>query len=183
MLKKHISLHNMVNLKCALCHLAYAMLPSSLQRYINATFSGHVDKQRPQRNILNEFVICYMDDIIIFSKDADSHMQHVEEVLSILDQNNLFNRPTKCEWDKTELKNFLGFTLKPLGNRTGITPSSDNVEAVMDWPVPRSVTDVRSFLGVCNFNRRHMLNYSKIARPLYDLTKQSTMPDWQIKHQ
>jgi hypothetical protein len=53
--------------------------PSSLQRYVNAIFSGHVDKQRPKQNILNEFVNCYMDDIIIFSKDADSHMQHAEE--------------------------------------------------------------------------------------------------------
>jgi hypothetical protein len=124
-----------------------------------------------------------MDDIIIFSKDADSHMQYAEEVLSRLDQNYLFIRPTKCEWSKTELGSFLGFTVKPFGNRTKITPYFHKVTAVMDWLVPRSVTDVRSFLGFCNFYRRHMLNVSKIARPLYDLTKQSTLPDWQIKHQ
>jgi hypothetical protein len=160
--------------------------PSSSQRYVNAIFSGHVDKQRPQRIIFNEFLICFLDDTIILSKEADSLMKHVEESLcglEILDQNHLYvfalQNPNGARLNIGIISG-LQFNLQETVRE--LLPL-DKIKAVMDWLVPRSVTDMRRFLSFCNCFRKHLLNFSKIARPLYDLTKHSTLPDWKIKQQ
>jgi Reverse transcriptase (RNA-dependent DNA polymerase) len=99
-------------------------------------------------SMLNKFVCVYLDDILIFSKTEEEHFQHLEQVLSLLEQHDLKAKRTKCEFFKPELK-FLGHIISAGGMR----PDPKKVAAVQDWPVPKSVYEVRSFLGLSNYIR------------------------------
>ena len=127
-------------------------------------------------SMLNKFVCVYLDDILIFSKTEEEHFQHLEQVLSLLEQHDLKAKRTKCEFFKPELK-FLGHIISAGGMR----PDPKKVAAVQDWPVPKSVYEVRSFLGLSNYFRKYIQGYSAVAAPLTDLLKGLTKEDKQGK--
>jgi len=90
----------------------------------------------------------------------------VKEVLERLQVNGLAVSPEKCVW-KTQEVEFLGYVIR----RNGIAMSQEKVEAVLNWEEPRSISETQSFLGFANFYRRFIKDYSKVARPLTELTK------------
>ena len=114
---------------------------------------------------LDSSVVVYLDDILIFSPDLESHHVHVREVLDKLRSSNLYCKLQKCEFFCDEVE-FLGYSIKPGG--FAIAPSK--VEAVLSWPVPTNRTKVRGFLGLANFCRKFIKDFSAIARPLTHLT-------------
>ena len=118
------------------------------------------------RDYLDQFVIIYLDDILIFSPDQVSHDKHVSLVLERLQRNNLYGKLEKSEFDKLSME-FLGFVI----TTSGIEMSDEKISAVKDWKEPTSRIQVQSFLGFTNFYRRFILNYAKIARPLTELTR------------
>jgi Reverse transcriptase (RNA-dependent DNA polymerase) len=87
-----------------------------------------------------------LDDILIYSNDPSSRQGHVKEVLRRLRQHNLFAREDKCEFHQTSVE-LLGYNLLP----EGLTMSDEKVKAIQDWPKPRKVRDIQSFLGFANF--------------------------------
>jgi len=95
---------------------------------------------------LDTFIIIYLDDILIFSKNPKEHQEHVREVLTCLQKNQLFAKPEKCEFsiNKTE---FLGFEISP----NSISMSQSKVDAILKWPTPKNLKQVQSFLGFTNF--------------------------------
>ena len=95
----------------------------------------------------------------------EDHRKHVKEVLRRLRAHRLYAREDKCEFHKTELE-FLGFIL----TQDGLKMSSDKVKVILEWPEPRKVRDIQSFLGFCNFYRRFINNYSGITTLLTRLT-------------
>ena len=115
----------------------------------------------------------YMDDVICFSRDFQSHLQHVEEILQLLQKANLKLKRSKCVFGVDSLK-YLGFII----NEKGITPCNDKVKAILSFPTPRSVRDVRSFCGMAQFYRKFIQNFAGIARPLYDLLKGKVKFGW-----
>ena len=115
---------------------------------------------------LNKFVCVYLDDILIYSKNEEEHMEHIRTVLNVLRKHNYKARLTKSEFFKQELR-FLGHIL----SSEGIKPDPAKVSVVSGWPQPRSVYEVRSFLGLANYFRRYIRGYARMACPLTDLLK------------
>ncbi|KIN98938.1 hypothetical protein M404DRAFT_30906 [Pisolithus tinctorius Marx 270] len=130
--------------------------PAAFQRFINSIFA----------DMLDVCVVVYLDDILIYSQDMESHREHVKEVLRCLRKHGLYAKPEKCKFHSDSVE-YLGYVLSP----SGLTMSAEKVQAVRDWPEPRKVRDIQSFLGFANFYRRFINNYSDIVVPLTRLTR------------
>lgn len=154
--------------------------PFGLYKYLVMPF-GLCNAPAAFQSFMNEvlfkflgiLVVVYLDNILIYSKDEASHAQHVKEVLERLKEFNLFCKLEKCEFNVTEVE-FLRYQVKEGG--FAITPSK--VQAVLDWPIPSTRTRLRGFLGLANFCRKFIKNFSKIALPLTDLTLEAVPYKW-----
>lgn len=125
------------------------------------------------RELLNKFVFVYLDDILIFSPDMDTHKCHVREVLQQLPAHHLYVKAEKCEFHKNTVS-FLGFVVSE--GRVGM--DMEKVQAVREWPTPSSRKDVQRFLGFAHFYRRFIRNFSLVAAPLHSLTSVKTPFSW-----
>ena len=125
------------------------------------------------RDVLDRFVLVFLDDILIFSCTKEEHEKHIRAVLNRLREEKFFGRLNKCDFYKTEVE-YLGFDV----GAYGVKPSLSKVQAVAEWPVPTSVKDVRSFLGLASFYRKFIRFFSEIAAPLTDLTKKGRAEVW-----
>ena len=137
--------------------------PATFQSVMNHIFRSQIGK----------YVVVYLDDILIFSRNAEEHAKHLDEVLGILEQNELFAKLSKCDLNKPELL-YLGHVL----GRDGIKVNPKKVESVRSWPVPKNVHELRSFLGLTNYFRRFIRGYSKRAKALTDLCKDKSAWQW-----
>ena len=117
------------------------------------------------REFLDDFVVCYLDDILIYSKNPEDHEQHVRLVLQKLRDSGLYAKLEKCMFHKPEVE-FLGYII--LGK--GLSMDPKKIQTILDWSAPSSVRDVQCFLGFANFYRIFIKNYSNIAAPLTKLT-------------
>ena len=142
--------------------------PATFMHLMHETFRSHLD----------DYVIVFLDDILIYSKSLDDHERHVREVLEILRKQKLYAKESKCELFKEEVE-FLGHIV----GRSGIRMMEDKVKAVREWPTPTKATDVRSFLGTAGYYRRFIKDFSSIAAPLTDLTKDYVKFDWRKEQQ
>uniref|UniRef100_A0A669DMH2 Gypsy retrotransposon integrase-like protein 1 n=1 Tax=Oreochromis niloticus TaxID=8128 RepID=A0A669DMH2_ORENI len=111
-----------------------------------------------------ESLLVYLDDIIIYSPEFSSHLQHLDEVFQRLWRHGLKLQPNKCKFLQQEVK-FLGHVV----DKCGVRPDPDKISAVIDWPVPDTIRQVRSFLGLAGYYRRFVSGFAKIARPLNTL--------------
>ena len=125
------------------------------------------------RDFLNHFVYVYLDDILIFSPDSNSHVRHVRQVLQRLLENQLYVKAEKSEFH-ANTTSFLGFIIAP--GEMQMDPAK--VSAVAQWPTPDSRKKVQQFLGFANFYRRFIRNFSAIAAPLHALTSPLTPFLW-----
>ena len=114
---------------------------------------------------LDDFVIVFLDDILIFSRSEEEHLAHVEAVLKKLQVHQLFAKKAKCEWGVTRTE-FLGH----ICSDKGIEMDPSKVKAVLDWPDLTNATDVLRFKGLVGFYKRFIKDFSKIAAPLSALT-------------
>ena len=137
--------------------------PASFQELINDTL----------REYLDTFVLAYLDDVLIFSTDYKSHVQHVRLVLQKLREKDLPVKLSKCEFHKHSIS-FLGYTVSD----QGLGPDPKKVESVKEWPVPTNVKEVQAFLGIMNYYRKFIEGFSRIAQPLTELTKKDAMFAW-----
>ncbi|USP79372.1 retrotransposon nucleocapsid protein [Curvularia clavata] len=144
-------------------HFEYTVMPFGLinapvqfQAYIYYILAGLVDVS----------CIVYLDDILVFSNIEEEHERHVREVLNRLREAKLYLKTSKCEWH-TQHTEFLGYTVSP----EGISIDPDRAKTAQEWPEPRTVRDVRVFLGFMNYYRRFIANFSRIALPLTELLK------------
>ena len=112
------------------------------------------------------FVFIYLDDILIASNSMEDHVVHVAKVLDRLNEAGLRLKPSKCAFRQQEI-DYLGFTI----TAKGIKPNDAKVRAVKEFPKPGSAKEVKSFLGLVNFYRRHIKDLGITARPLTELTR------------
>ena len=127
-----------------------------------ATFQRLMDNCLGDLNM--NWCIVYLDDIIIFSQDAASHIERLEAVFKKLAKAGLKLKPSKCEFFIKRIK-YLGHII----SEEGVSTDPQEVEAVLHWPVPRTVYDVRAFLGFVGYYRRFIKGFSKAALPLRKL--------------
>ena len=137
--------------------------PATFQRLMNQLFSG---KEW-------EFVSVYLDDVLIASQSMNEHVEHIKKVLLHLKEAGLRLKPSKCTFATEEIE-YLGHTLTP----EGVRPNSKKVEAVSKFPKPKNVKEVKSFLGLANFYKRHIPDMAVISRPLAYLTKKNIEFNW-----
>lgn len=137
--------------------------PSSFQTYINQALKGYLDI----------FCTAYVDDILIYSDTKEQHQLHVRMVLQRLREFGLQADINKCEFEKLSVK-YLGLII----STSGIKMDPAKIECVQQWPIPRSVRDIQTFLGFANFYRRFIPAFSRLANPLTALTKKDQTFKW-----
>ena len=137
--------------------------------------------QRVMETILHDLlgvcVLVYIDDLVIYSTDMESHIGHVQLVLQRIRKANLHLKPSKCHFGQKEVK-LLGYVV----NKSGIQPDPDKTAAIQALSRPTTVKQVRSFLGMANYYRNCIPNYANIAAPLTELTRKNQRFHWTHHH-
>jgi hypothetical protein len=127
---------------------------------------------------LDTFVVIFIDDILVYSKSEAEHEKHLRLVLQRLREHKLYAKLSKCEFWIDEVP-FLSHVI----SKGGIAVDPGKVKDVLDWVVPKTVKEVRSFLGLAGYYRRFIENFSKIAKPLTSLLEQGVDFSWTDEHQ
>ena len=130
--------------------------PSTFQRLMNMVFEPYI----------GTFVFVYLDDILIASSSPEEHLQHLNLVLEKLTEYDLYAKPTKCKFNQSEVK-FLGHIV----NKDGIKPDPAKTAVVRDYPMPSNVSEVRTFLGMLNFFRKHIHRFADFTLPFTKLLR------------
>ncbi|MBW0490620.1 hypothetical protein O181_030335 [Austropuccinia psidii MF-1] len=131
--------------------------PASFQNLVNDIFADFLDI----------FVVVYLDDIMVFSSSEEEHVKHVASVLQRLRDNNLFSKASKCVFHASSVE-YLGYVV----SSEGLKIYSSKVQKILNWPQPKNIKALQSFLGFANFYHHFMTNYSKKSLiPLPSLKK------------
>ena len=117
--------------------------------------------------------LIYLDDVVVFGNNFEEHLRRLDLVLERIARAGLKLKPKKCHLFQEEVT-FLGHVV----SKRGVLPNPDNVVKMVNWPVPSTPTHVRSFLGMAQYYRRFVKNFSDVARPLTDLTKKGMKFKW-----
>ncbi|KAI3695424.1 hypothetical protein L1987_78421 [Smallanthus sonchifolius] len=125
------------------------------------------------RPMLDQSLIVFIDDILIYSKNEDDHHCHLREVLEVQKQEELYAKFSKRALWLREVQ-FLGHVINP----NGIMVDPAKIEAVKKWKVPKTPTEIRSFLGLAGYYRRFIQDFSRIASPLTKLTRKEVKYEW-----
>ncbi|MBW0591869.1 hypothetical protein O181_131584 [Austropuccinia psidii MF-1] len=133
--------------------------PASFQNLVNDIFADYLD-------IL---VVVYLDDIMVFSSSLDEHVKHVASVLQRLRDNNLFAKASKCVFHASSVE-YLGYVV----SSDGLKMDSSKVQQILNWPQPKNIKALQSFLGFANFYHCFIKNYSKKISALTSLLKKDS---------
>jgi hypothetical protein len=137
--------------------------PAYFMYLMNSVFMTELDK----------FVVVFIDDILIYSKNEEEHAEHLRVVLQRLRDHKLYAKFSKCEFWLDSVK-FLGHTI----SKEGISVDPSKVQEVMDWRPPKTVHQICSFLGLAGYYRRFILDFSRIAKPMTELLKKGVKFVW-----
>ena len=142
--------------------------PATFQRMMNLIFE----------DLLMRYIKVYLDDCNIHSQTFEKHLNHLEEVFNRLRKAGLKLKPSKCHFCQQEIK-FLGHIV----GKDGIKTDPSKIDKVKNFPVPKNLTEVRSFVGLASYYRKFVPNFSKIVKPLTSLTKKNNPYIWTSKQQ
>src|ERR1041385_8959794 len=142
--------------------------PATFSRLMNYIFMEYLGK----------FGVVYLDDILIYSKNEEEHAEHLRLILEKLREHKLYAKYSKCEFWLPEVT-YLGHVI----SKDGIAVNPERIQAILDWTPPKTVKQVRSFLGLASYCRRFFENFSKIARPLTNLLHKGVKFEWTDKCQ
>ena len=156
-------------------HYEFTVMPFGLT---NAPATFNCLMNGVYREYLENFVLVFFDDILIYSRTLEEHEEHLRVVLQLLRENNLYGKRSKCEFYKDRVE-YLGHMI----SNNGIEVTNEKVEAVLSWPNPRTPKQIKSFLGMTGFYRKFINMYSHIAEPLTRLLKKEIPFVWSDKCQ
>jgi len=119
------------------------------------------------RDLINEGkVAAFVDNVLVGTEIEEIHDKIVEEILRRLEENDLYIKPEKCIWKARKI-GFLGVIIGP----NEIEMETEKIDGVLSWSQPKSVKDVRKFLGLANYYRRFIKDFAQVARPMNVLTR------------
>ena len=137
--------------------------PAYFMYLMNSVFMTELDK----------FIVVFIDDILVYSKNEEEHARHLHVVLQRLRENRLYAKLSKCDFWLKEIK-FLGHTI----SQAGIVVNPDKVQEVMNWKPPTTVCQIQSFRGLAGYYRRFILDFSRIVKPMTKLLKKGAKFEW-----
>ena len=121
------------------------------------------------RAFIGRFVVAYFNDILVYSKNLDEHINHLHCVLVVLRKEKLYANLKKCFFCMDKVVFF---------SAKGIEVDEENVKAIKEWPTPQSITEVRSFHSLASFYRRFVKDFNTLAAPLIEIIKKSMRFKW-----
>jgi hypothetical protein len=130
--------------------------PSTFQAAMNAIF----------RPYLRQFILVFFDDILVYSSSWDAHLVHIRKTFEILAFHHFVVKPSKCVFGQTEV-DYLGHLITV----DGVKVDPHKITAMQTWPSPKTITELRGFLGLTGYYRKFVKNYGLIAKPLTQLLK------------
>jgi hypothetical protein len=137
--------------------------PTYFMYLMNSVFMPELDK----------FVVVFIHDILVYSRNEEEHVDHLHVVLQRLREHRLYAKLSKCDFWLKEIK-FLGHTI----SQDGVAVEPDKVQEVMNWKPPTTVHQIRSFLGLARYYRRFILDFSRIVKPMIVLLKKGAKFEW-----
>nr|CAH66107.1 OSIGBa0101K10.6 [Oryza sativa] len=149
--------------ECTVMSFGLTNAPAFFMNLMNKVFMEYLDK----------FVVVFIDDILIYSRTKEEHEEHLRLALEKLREHQLYAKFSKCEFWLSKVK-FLGHVI-PAG---GVAVDPSNVESVTNWKQPKTVSEIRSFLGLAGYYRRFIENFSKIAKPMTRLLQKDVKYKW-----
>src|SRR5512142_650567 len=149
--------------ECTVMSFGLTNAPAFFMNLMNKVFMEYLDK----------FVVVFIDDILIYSKTKEEHEEHFRLALEKLREHQLYAKFSKCEFWLSEVK-FLGHVI----SSGGVAVDPSNVESVLSWKQPKTVSEIHSFLGLAGYYRRFIENFSKIARPMTRLLQKDVKYKW-----
>ncbi|XP_038704764.1 uncharacterized protein LOC120000718 [Tripterygium wilfordii] len=132
--------------------------PATFQSLMNDIF----------RNFLRKFVLVFFDDILIYSASWKKHLEDLKNTFALLQQHHLLVKKSKCAFGQDRVE-YLGHVV----SREGVSADPSKIKAIMDWPLPENVKELRGFLGLTGYYRKFVKDYGKVCHPLYQLTKKN----------
>jgi hypothetical protein len=136
--------------------LGLSNAPTTFQSLMNDLFSNH----------LRKFIFVLFDDILVYSQTMEEHLQHLHIALSLLRQNQLAAKMSKCVFGVSHVE-YLGHVILA----EGVSTDPEKISAIADWETPHVVTQLRSFLGLAGYYRHFIKHFGIICHPLHDLLK------------
>ena len=144
-------------------HFEFTVMPFGLTNAL-AAFMDLM--HRVFQPYLDQFMVVFVDDIFIYSQSEEEHEDHLRVVLQLLRDHQLYAKFNKCEFWLTEVC-FLGHVV----SASGVSVDPEKVKAVMSWERPKSVFEIRSFLGLAGYYRRFIEDFSRLTAPMMRLTR------------
>jgi hypothetical protein len=128
------------------------------------------------RKFLDKFVLVFIDDILIYSKNIEEHEEHLRLVLQVLREHQLYAKFSKCDFFQKKI-HYLGHVMF----EEGVAVDPNKIKSIMEWPTPRDVSDIRSFMRLVGYYRRFIKGFSKIGCPITSLQKKGVKFLWTPK--
>ncbi|KAD5961251.1 hypothetical protein E3N88_12724 [Mikania micrantha] len=133
--------------------------PATFQSLMNTTF----------KSLLRKKVLIFFDDILVYSCDLQSHLVDLKEVLLLMRHNKLMAKRSKCTFGGSQVE-YLGHII----SKKGVSTDVKKIEAIIQWPTPQSIKQLRGFLGLAGYYRRFIQSFGSIAKPLTELLKKDS---------
>jgi len=141
--------------------------PATFQAMMNEILRDLINKGK---------VAAFVDDVLVGTETEKEHDKIIEEILRRLEENDLYIKPEKCIW-KVRKIGFLGVVIGP----NGIEIEKEKVDRVLSWLEPKNMKDVRKFLGLANYYRRFIKDFTRVARPINVLTRKDIKWQWGVE--